>query len=304
MATKFRGSFPIILTPFNDNEDLDLAALEDQIDWLIDRGSPGLFLTGSWGEYGQLSDEERRQVFAVGLKRVAKRVPVFVGICGLGQTTRQSIEFGKLAEDCGADGLMVKQFFYIDQQERRGPVPEVDLRDGILDYFEDVSKAVDIPIMLYNVHGMVTATPAIQAELADLGFIQYVKECTGIVTLQQTIHLAGDKLTMFNGMEDSALPAFVLGAEGWCSGTAVVATEISVKLFDLVDAGKIAEARELWYRLMPLTIFLEAGKGIQLMKYALALLGHPCGTARRPRAAITPDEKQKMKAMLAELELI
>jgi 4-hydroxy-tetrahydrodipicolinate synthase len=301
---QFRGSYPIVLTPFKENEDLDLDALRRQIDWLIERGAPGLFLTGSWGEYGQLSEEERRQVFEVGLQSVDKRVPVFVGICGLGQTTRQTIEFGKLAEGYGADGLMVKQFFYIDEQERFGPVPEVDLRDGIVEYFEDVSTAVDIPIMLYNVHGMVTATPSIQAELAKLGFIQYVKECTGIVTMQETIRLAGDGLSVFNGMEDSAFPAFVLGAQGWCSGTAVVATQLAVQLFDLVDAGKIAEAKDLWYRMIPLTLVLEGGKGIQLMKYALALQGQPCGTARKSRAPITTADKQLIEGLLKELDII
>jgi dihydrodipicolinate synthase/N-acetylneuraminate lyase len=46
-----RGSCPLILTPFKDNEDLDLDALKVHIDWLIDKGAPGLFLAGSWGEY-------------------------------------------------------------------------------------------------------------------------------------------------------------------------------------------------------------------------------------------------------------
>ena len=112
MEKEFRGSCPLILTPFKENEDLDL-------DWLIDKGSPGLFLTGSWGEYGQLSDEERKQVFEVALGHVDKRVPVFVGICAKGQTTRQTLEFSKLAEGYGADGLMVKQYFYIDRSDIR-----------------------------------------------------------------------------------------------------------------------------------------------------------------------------------------
>ena len=104
-----RGSCPLVLTPFKDNEDLDLDSLKVHIDWLIDKGAPGLFLAGSWGEYTQLSDDERRQVFETGLKHVAGRVPVFVGICGLGQTTRASVEFGRAAQGAGADGLMVKR---------------------------------------------------------------------------------------------------------------------------------------------------------------------------------------------------
>src|SRR4030042_4492763 len=91
----FRGSCPLILMPFKENEDLDLDALKVHIDWLIDKGAPGLFLLGSWGEYPQLSDEERKQAIKVGLKHINGRVPTFVGICGLGQTTRASLEFSQ-----------------------------------------------------------------------------------------------------------------------------------------------------------------------------------------------------------------
>ena len=299
-----RGSCPLVLTPFKDNEDLDLDALKVHIDWLIDKGAPGLFLAGSWGEYSQLSDDERRQVFETGLKHVAGRVPVFVGICGLGQTTRASVEFGRAAEGAGADGLMVKQYLYIDASERHGKVPEVDIREGLLEYFGAMSRAVDIPIMLYNsVWGTVAASPEAQAELTSRGYIQYVKECTGIVTMQQTIGLVGDRLSVFNGMEDSAFPAFVLGSTGWCSGTSSVIPELCIKLFDLVQEGRIKEARDLWLRIVPLTVFLESGKGIQLMKYASKLQGIPIGTARKSRASLTQAEKQKMERMLKELDV-
>jgi dihydrodipicolinate synthase/N-acetylneuraminate lyase len=301
----FKGSWPLVLTAFKANEDLDLDGLKRHIDWLIDKGAPGLFLTGSWGEYTQLSDIERTQVIEGGLKHVNGRVPVFVGICGLGQTTRASLEVAKLAEGAGAEGLMVKQYLYIDQSERHGPAAEADVREGLLEYFGAMSEAVQIPIMLYNsVWGWVTASPAAQADLAERGYIQYVKECTGLVTMQQTIKLAGDKLVVFNGMEDSAFPAFVLGAQGWCTGTASVIPEMCIRLFNLVEAGDIQAAKELWYRIMPLTIFLEGGKGIQLMKYASALQGIPIGTARKSRASLTPEEKQKMGRMLKELGVI
>ena len=98
-----RGSCPLVLTPFKDNEDLDLDGLKLHIDWLIER-SARPFLAGSWGEYTQLGDDERRQVFETGLKHVAGRVPVFVGICGLGQTTRASVEFARAAEGAAPTG--------------------------------------------------------------------------------------------------------------------------------------------------------------------------------------------------------
>jgi dihydrodipicolinate synthase/N-acetylneuraminate lyase len=159
--------------------------------------------------------------------------------------------------------------------------------------------------MLYNsVWGTVAASPEAQLELTERGYIQYVKECTGIVTMQQTMGLVGDRLSVFNGMEDSAFPAFVLGSTGWCSGTAAVIPELCIKLFDLVQEGRIKEARDLWLRIVPLTVFLEGGKGIQLMKYASKLQGIPIGTARKSRANLTSAEKQKMERMLKDLEVL
>lgn len=301
---KFRGTYPLVLTPFKENEDLDLDALKRHIDWLIAKGAPGLFVTGSWGEYGQLTDEERKIVHRVAVEHVAGRVPVIVGIGREGQTTRETIAFARHAKAVGADGLMIKQYLYIDRPERQGPVPEVDLREGIIEYFGAVKDAVDLPIMLYNVHGMVTATPRVQAELAERGIIEYVKECCGVQVMQQTIALAGDKLNVFCGMEDSAFPAFVLGSGGWCSGTASVVPTLAVELFNLVEQGQIQKAKELWYRIMPLTIFLESGKGIQLMKYASALQGMPIGTARKSRAPLTEDEKRRMQHLLKEIGVI
>jgi len=105
-------------------------------------------------------------------------------------------------------------------------------------------------------------------------------------------------------MEDSAFPAFVLGSTGWCSGTAAVIPELCIKLFDLVQGGRIKEARDLWLRIVPLTVFLEGGKGIQLMKYASKLQGIPIGTARKSRANLTSAEKQKMERMLKDLDAL
>lgn len=301
---QFRGTYPLILTPFKENEDLDLDALKVHIDWLIDKGAPGLFLTGSWGEYGQLSDEERMTVYRVGIEHVAGRVPVIAGVGREGQTTRETIAFAKYAQAVGADGLMIKQYLYIDRSERWGPIADVDLREGLFEYFGTVREAVDIPIMLYNVFGMVTASPRIQAELAQQGIIQYVKECAGLPLMQQTIALAGDALTVYCGMEDSAFPSFVLGAGGWCSGTATIIPEAAVALFNLVAEGQIAKAKALWYQMVPLTAFLESGKGIQLLKYASCLRGVPVGTARKSRADLTEGEKNNMQRLLQGMGVI
>ena len=91
---------------------------------------------------------------------------------------------------------------------------------------------------------------------------------------------------------------------GWCSGTAAVIPELCIRLFDLVQEGRIKDARDLWLRIVPLTVFLEGGKGIQLMKHASRLQGVPIGTARKSRASLTPAEKQKMERMLKDLDVL
>src|SRR5262249_32033264 len=156
------------------------------------------------------------------------------------QTTRASVEFGRAAEAAGADGLMVKQYLYIDASERHGKAPEADIREGLLEYFGAMSRSVSIPIMLYNsVWGTVAASPEAQLSLTNRRSPRSVKGCCALFTLEQTSGLCGARRPVFSGMEDSACPALGLGSTGWCGGAASVTPELCIKPFELVREGRI-----------------------------------------------------------------
>jgi len=299
---KLQGVYPCVMTPFKENEDLDLEALKKEIDWFIDQGSHGLCIIGTFGEYGQLTMEERKQVCKVTIEHVRGRIPVLMGVAGVEQSTRDTLEFSKFAQDAGADCLMIKA---PSTMGLHGIGLTSDMAEkACLDYFGDISKSISIPIMLYNAPSAtkINVTPDILCSLAEKGYIQLVKDSSRqIGPVQEVIHMCGDKITFFIGMDDLTFSALVLGATGWVAGCASIIPELAAELFELVDKGDIKKARELWYKMVPLADWTEAGKGMQLIKYGLALRGVPVGRLRAPRPPLSETDKKKLKKMLDDL---
>ena len=169
-----------------------------------------------------------------------------------------------------------------------------------------MSRAVSIPIMLYNsVWGTVAASPEAQVELTDRGYIQYVKECTGIVTMQQTMGLgrrpARRSSTAWRTRRSR--PSFSARPAGAAAPRRVIPSSASSCSTWSRRAGSRRRGTS-GSASSRCTVFLEGGKGIQLMKYASKLQGIPIGTARKSRASLTQAEKQKMERMLKDLEVL
>ncbi|MBA7628472.1 putative 2-dehydro-3-deoxy-D-pentonate aldolase YjhH [subsurface metagenome] len=302
MAKQIRGVYACVQTPFKENEDFDPQALRREIDWFIDKGVHGLLMIGTIGEYAQLTMDERKELCKVTVEQANGRIPVMIGVAGAEQSTRETIELSKYAEDAGADVLMIKAPATLGLWGI-GLADEM-AEKALSSYFGAVSKSVNIPIMLYNYPSTtkIDVTPNVVCSLAEKGYIQLVKESSHqIERVQEIIHMCGDKITFFIGEDDLAFSAFVLGAKGWISSYATIIPEMAVELFELVDKGDTPKAKELWYKMVPLVDCLEVGKGVQLLKYGLALQGVPVGRLRAPRPLLTEAEKEKLKKMLDDL---
>lgn len=299
---KLTGSWPCVMAPFKENEDFDGEALKRQLDWLIEKGAPGILTTGSLGECGQLTWEERRELFDITVSHVTGRLPVMLGVCGVEQTTREAVEFSKYAQSIGADALMIKPPMTLGTFGRRG----TGALEDYLRFFGPIRDAVSLPIMLYNSPGttMTDATGPIASELARRDYIQYIKD--GSKTMSRFIELikmAGDRLTVFTGRDDLAFHSFVVGAKGGIMGCATILPEASQEVYELVEAGRIDEAMKLWYRMHELVEMCENGLGIAVLKYGLALRGVPAGRGRSPRPLLSDHEKLELKRLMDEFGL-
>ena len=292
MATPFRGTYTVMITPFGPDGAVDVAALTAFTEWQIAQGIHGLIPLGSTGEFLSLSDDEKTLVAETVIKTAAGRVPVLIGTGA--EDTREVVRLSRRAESQGADGVMIIPPFYSTPTE-----------DELYHHYKTVADAIGIPIMVYNnpATANVDLKPELVARLASIDACQYIKESTLEVTrVRDIIRLCGERMTVFGGI--LGFESFVEGAQGWVAVASNVAPGPLARLFTLVaDEEKIAEARALYLKWLPV---IEAVGGQRYVAGTKSLLGHmgfTAGHPRPPRLPLPAGIDAEMRAMVERFEL-
>jgi len=295
-----KGIMPPMLTVFKSNEDLDEEGTRAFVNFLIEKGVHGIIPNGSTGEFASMTDGERQRVIQVVVDEANNRVPVYAGVSH--NSTRLTIEQGRLAKDVGADGLMIVPPYYCLPTERE-----------VYAHFEAVSKAVDLPIMLYNNpwFSKVDVSHWTIARMFEEGIVSSVKEAHGDpARVHNIIMLTKGKMTVFYGHDINAFEGLAVGAHGWVSGLGNLIPDKCRQLYDLMIEGKdLEKGRSLWYEILPLIHLSTASRSgertnwLQQIKEGLAMRGHPVGPARRPLLPLEKSEKEQLQDVLQALKL-
>jgi len=289
----FKGSFVAIVTPFREGR-LDERALQTLVEYQITNGTNGIVPCGTTGESPTLSHEEYERVIQITVETANRRVPVLAGT-GFNATDK-TIEATRFAKRAGADGALIVTPYY------NRPTPE-----GIYQHFAAVAKAVDLPIVVYNIPGR-TATnilPDTMARLATLDTVVGVKESTGsFQQMQEMLKVCGDRLSVLSGDDWATLPLLAIGGRGVISVTANIAPREVATVVAEWEKGNIAAARELHYKLWPLhsALFLETSP--TPVKTALGMLGKISPEVRLPLAAMLPHNRAKLEQTLKDFGLL
>ncbi|MFN7938115.1 MAG: dihydrodipicolinate synthase family protein [Bryobacteraceae bacterium] len=273
--TEFQGIYPILATPFEDNGAIDYTSLDRLIDWTLDQGVHGLGLFGNASEGYALLNEERAPLLRHIVKRVNGRVPL---IASSGHTgTDAAVALSQEVADLGAHALMVLPPYLLKPDG-----------DGLMFYFDAISKAVSIPIMVQDAPLMTgVAMPA--ALLTRMGReIERVKlvKVEAPPTAPKITALKGSGLTIFGGLNAQFLiEEFQRGAVGTMPNNDIPAVYVSI--WAHLQAGRTAEAWQEFSRALPLIRFqLQPGLGVSAMKHnmvkrgilASARVRHPTST--------------------------
>ncbi len=201
---KFKGIVPPAITVFDSEGEIDRDKTIKFIRHLIDEGVHGIFVAGSTGEAPLMSSEQRKEIIDIAVEAVAGKVPLFAGTGYHG--TRITVELSKYAEAAGADAVVAYLPHY--------PHPT---QKGLYGHYKAIGEAVKIPVFIYNCVGQygVEIEPETVARLADDGYVQGIKDSTADIDhIAEVIRLAGDKITVFEGLETKVLSALILGADG------------------------------------------------------------------------------------------
>ena len=185
MATAFRGTYTVLITPFTpDGAAVDHAALRRLVEFQISEGIHGLIPLGSTGEFLSVTRDERQAIVDTVVKTAAGRVPVLIGTGT--EWTDQCIEFSREAEAQGADGVMIIPPFY-----------SVPTQAELIHHYARVGDALSIPIMVYNnpATANVDMLPATVEKLSHIANCRYIKESTLDVTRVRDIQdLCADRI--------------------------------------------------------------------------------------------------------------
>ncbi|WP_086930278.1 dihydrodipicolinate synthase family protein [Agarilytica rhodophyticola] len=282
-------SYPI--TPFDDSgENIEFSILAQCLEQLIENGSDAIAPLGSTGESAYLSQEEWQQVAAFTVKTVAKRIPVIVGISEI--TTSQAVNKAKYAESIGADAAMIIPVSYWKLTDQE-----------IFDYYQEISDAISIPIMVYNnpaTSGIDMSPELLIKMFKEIKNVTMVKESTGdIQRMHKLFEFSNGELPFFNGSNPLALEALCAGASGWCTAAPNLLDKQPKKLFEYVSQGDLQSARAIFYQQLPMLRFIVASNIPRTIKAGLKVRGIDAGLPRKPLRGPVAEEQTLLQELMA-----
>lgn len=292
---EIKGIITAMVTPFDENQEINSAATKQLVNRLIDAGVDGIFILGTNGEFHLLTDDEKVRFAKLVIDEVNKRVPVYVGTGG--NSTREVIALSKRMEALGADALsVITPFFLVPTQEE------------VIKHYKAIAEAVNIPILLYNIPKNTGMNLEIEtvAKLAKVKNIAGIKDSSGkIENIQGYIDATkGEDFCVLSGSDSLILKALKLGATGAIAATSNLLAELDVSIYKNFLKGDMDAAEKAQQDIDVLRGVLKLGTVPSVLKKSVELAGIPVGPARLPVTELDAESIEKIKEMLKYYKLI
>ena len=286
----WKGVFPAVTTKFHADGSLDMDLFFKNLDSQLAAGVHGIILGGTLGESSVLSQEEKITLTRETVNYVNGRVPVILNIAE--GATQDALFWAKKAEELGASGLMILP------PMRYG----ADARE-VIAYFKAVANSTKLPMMIYNnpVDYKTLVTLDMFAELADCPNIQAIKESTrDISNVTRMFNRFGDRFQILCGVDTLALEELLMGAVGWVAGLVCAFPKETVVIYNLVQEGKIEEARKIYRWFLPLLELDIHPKLVQYIKLAEQHCGIGSEHVRAPRLTLIGEERSRIEKIITD----
>jgi len=268
-----------MVTPFNQEGEVDYEQAKRLALALLDSGSEGLVVVGTTGESPTLIRDEELRLFAEVKSAVGERGLVVAGT-GSNSTT-EAMEATKAAERVGVDAcLLVVPYYNKPTQE------------GLYQHFRTIAESTSLPCILYNVPSrtVVSLSADTIIRLSRIDNIIGLKEASGnLEQVAQVINGVRDDFLVWSGNDSDTLPILALGGYGVISVASHLVGNQIKKMIDSFMIGDTSIAADIHRRLLPLINALFIVANPVPTKYALNHIGFPVGSPRLP--LVTPDEK-------------
>lgn len=290
----FQGNLVALITPFR-NGSIDIAALRQHCQKMIDHGVYGIAVAGTTGEAAMLSEQEFEILIRTAVEVAEKKVPIIAGVGS--NATEATLKKIAVAKRSGAQGLLIVTPYYVK------PTPR-----GLYEHYKACARtAGDLPIILYNVPGRtgVNMTPQVVQTLLEFDNITAIKEASGnLEQMSKLIIEAGDRLAVLCGDDALTLPALSIGAKGVVSVVSNILPKEVTGLFDSHMCGNAKRALEIHNHLLPLARALFIETNPIPVKTALALMGAIACEFRLPMVPMEAQNLEQLKTTLRHYGLI
>ena len=295
-TSEIRGIIPPVITPMNNDPEqtVNHEALRQQVERLLAGGVHGMFPLGTNGEAYALSLKEKEEILATVIDQVKGRVPVYAGTGCI--TTAETIRMSKRAEEMGADALSIitPSFALASQKE-------------LYDHYTAVAKAVNLPIILYNIPartGNKLLPETVQALCRDVENIVGAKDSSGdIENLKAYIRLTREldkDVAILAGNDGAILTCLKEGGAGGIAGRANIWPATVAKIYDCFMAGDLEGAQAAQDAIAILQQTFKYGNPNTIIKTAVALQGPNVGKCRAPFNYVPEEGMEAIKKVLAE----
>jgi 4-hydroxy-tetrahydrodipicolinate synthase len=265
-----------IVTPFDDDLNVDEQAFVDLLHHLADHGSDGFVVCGTTGEASTLTDEEHLRVVELAVQERPAGVSI---IAGTGSNdTRHAVHLTERATALGVDAVLSVTPYY-NKPNRR----------GIKRHYEEVARATDKPLILYNIPSRVVIDVPndLLAELAQIEHVEYVKQANN-----DNLALI-DGLGVYAGNDETLARTLALGG---CGGICVASHLVGDEMRRMVDEP--GRRDEIDASLRDVYGAMGVTTNPIPVKAALEMAGHPVGGLRLPMVEADDEERAQIRAVL------
>lgn len=278
------GVIAPVVSVWTSQDTLDEEGFREQVRFILAAGVHGISPCGSTGEGSAVHNDERVRMIEICRKENHRGVPVVAGI--ICHSTRDAIKASLEAKAAGADALMITPLQYLGGTDD----------DGNYRYYDAISKAVGLPIIIYNVVPQNEISPDVAWRLLDIEQVIGIKQsCGGVHAFMQMKTRCGEKGLMYAATDELMYTTYQMGADGAIAAILGLFPALCVKLWDLYKAGQSEEAIQLQAMIYPVWMNIIGPQFPRRLKAALDCVGRPCGQALAPLCRATDEEYAQIR---------
>lgn len=277
-----------MVTPFDQNGEIDFNATKTLVEHLITNGTDGLVVAGTTGESPTLTTEEKIELFKCVVEAAAGRVHVIAGTGS--NNTQASMSLTKLAEETGVDGIMLVAPYYNKPSQ-----------EGLYQHFKTIAESTSLPVMLYNIPGRSIVNISVETvvRLSEIPNIVSIKEASGnLDAMAEIISKTPSDFTLYSGDDGLTIPVLAIGGAGVISVASHIIGNDMQEMINAFKNGDVQKAAATHRNLLPIMRALFIAPSPSPVKAALNLNGIQVGGVRLPMVPLSNKEQSALEKVL------